>query len=136
MNDTDKTAGSDCPAATGSAFSLAQVLSITTGRLCCDMGGVYEILNHVTGDNIFTHVFMRAIRFAAPLILEQFPELEAAGKESSLQRLADEIEAAREPMDGVKAWLAALGLRDQYEITSHADAWLSMDPLEELESIP
>ncbi len=36
-------------------FPLAQVLSITTGRLFCDMDGIYEILNFLTNDNLFTH---------------------------------------------------------------------------------
>jgi hypothetical protein len=117
----------------GSAvFPLGHVLSITTSRLCCDMGGVYEILNHVTGDNLFTHVLPRACRFAAPLILEQHPELAAAGTEAEMQRLTDEIAASKTPMDGIRAWLAGLPLKAEYEIAPHVDKWEAKHPLADL----
>jgi hypothetical protein len=96
------------------------------------MGGVYEILNHVTGDNLFTHVLPRACRFAAPLILDQHPQLAAAGTAEELAKLDAAIKAAETPMDGVRAWLATLPLPADYEIACHADAWLSLDPMAEL----
>ena len=91
---------------TEKTFPLAQVLSVTTGRLLCDMDGIYEILNHITGDNLFTHVLPRACRFAAPLILEDHPELKYAE--------------------------AGLPLAKEWTIKSYADKWVSQDPLEEL----
>lgn len=58
------------------AFALAQILSITTGRLLCeDIGAVYDILNYMTGDNLFTHQLPRASDEARPAILAQHPEL-------------------------------------------------------------
>ena len=113
-------------------FSLAQVISITTGILCCEIGGVYEILNHITGDNLYTHALPRAGNFAEPLILQQYPELEAAGTGEVLQRLKDEIKAADEPVEGINVWLAKLDLPESFMIRSHADDWLSMNPVEEL----
>lgn len=56
-------------------FTLGEVLSITDGRLMCDMGGVYRILNHMTGDNLFTHQLPRAARECKPFLLKQFPQL-------------------------------------------------------------
>lgn len=117
------------------SFPLGHVLSVTTGRCCCDVSGIYEILNHVTGDNLFTHVIPRAIRFAGPLILAEYPELAAAGSEAEMNRLSDEVKLAKEPMAGVKKWLSSLNLRSGYEIASHAEVWLSMDPLAELEGM-
>lgn len=39
---------------TAKPFNIADVLSITTGRLVSwqGIGGVYTILNHMTGDNL------------------------------------------------------------------------------------
>jgi hypothetical protein len=113
-------------------FPLSFVLSITTSRLCCDIGGVYEILNHVTGDNLFTHVLPRACRFTAPLILEQYPELASAGTQEALAKLDAEIKAAKTPMDGVRKWLSVLSLKSKYAIASHSDKWESKDPLTDL----
>lgn len=114
------------------AFQISQVLSITTGRLCCDMGGVYEILNFVTGDELYTHVLPRACRFAGPLILEQFPELAKAGTEESLRMLDSDIVKAKAPMDGVRKWLTDLPLKQEYEIATHADKWEMKHPLADL----
>jgi hypothetical protein len=116
-------------------FPLGEVLSVTTGRCCCEMSGIYEILNHVTGDNLFTHSIPRAIIFAAPLILKQYPELATAGTEAEMQRLSDEVKLAKQPMAGVRKWLSGLKLRTEYEMASHADVWLSIDPLAELEGM-
>ena len=63
-------------------FTLGQVLSITTGKLLCEIGGVYKILNHMTGDNLFTHQLPRASRECAPHLLTQFPHLAAINAES------------------------------------------------------
>lgn len=126
-------------------FSLGVVLSATTGRLLCDFGGVYEIMNHVTGDNLFTHVLPRAFKFAAPLIKAQYPELEAAETPENLAKLdaliADAIARSEKPIAGCQAWLdwmmepVACGFAKEYSIASHADKWLQRHPLEELESM-
>lgn len=56
-------------------FTLGEVLSVTTGTLLCDIGRVYAILNHMTGDNLYTHQLPRASRECAPYLLKQFPQL-------------------------------------------------------------
>lgn len=58
-------------------FPIGQVLSASSGRLMCDMEGVYEILNFLTGDNLFTHQLPRAFRECQPHILRQHPQLAA-----------------------------------------------------------
>jgi hypothetical protein len=63
-------------------FTLGQVLSITTGKLLCEIGGVYAILNHMTGDNLYTHQLPRASRECAPHLLKQFPQLAAVNAEN------------------------------------------------------
>ena len=58
-------------------FHLGDVLSITTGRLVSPrhMDGVYDILNFMTGDNLFTHQLPRASDECKPHLLAQFPQL-------------------------------------------------------------
>ena len=61
------------------AFHLGDVLTITTGRLVSPdhMGGVYNILNFMTGDNLFTHQLPRAMDECQPALLAQHPQLRA-----------------------------------------------------------
>lgn len=121
-------------------FTLAQMLSITTGRLCCDMDGIYEILNHVTGDNLFTHVLPRARRFAAPLLLKAHPELQPANAcLSNLDKwiAADKTERKTEC---IKIWLAELkimfpAMDKPFAVESYGDSWLSLDPISEPEGM-
>src|SRR6266853_3142795 len=56
-------------------FPLGVILSITHGALLCEMEQVYEILNFMTGDNLFTHQLPRARTVAAPDLFRQFPDL-------------------------------------------------------------
>lgn len=119
-------------------FTLAQVLSITTERLLCDIGGVYEILNHITGDSLFTHQLPRAGRFAAPLLLELYPELQRATDELGFldTRLAIAKDEKQKPQVAIQAWLNWLAFPHVYlEIPSYADRWLSLDPVGELEGM-
>lgn len=58
-------------------FDLGDVLSVTTGKLVSPtkIRGVYEILNYMTGDNLFTHQLPRASRECEPELLRQHPQL-------------------------------------------------------------
>jgi hypothetical protein len=59
------------------SFHISDVLSATTGRLVSSrhMEGVYDILNFVTGDNLYTHQLPRAMRECEPWLRTQFPTL-------------------------------------------------------------
>jgi hypothetical protein len=77
-------------------FHLGDVLSITTGILMSPrkMDGVYDILNFMTQDNLFTHQLPRASQECAPFLLEQHPQLkgiviEGVTTENFKQRLED-----------------------------------------------
>ena len=61
------------------AFHLGDVLTITTGRLVSPrhMDGVYDILNFMTGDNLFTHQLPRAMDECQGPLLAQHPDLAA-----------------------------------------------------------
>jgi hypothetical protein len=58
-------------------FPLADILSITTGRLLSrdHIGGVYRILNYLTGDDLFTHQLPRAAQACRPSLFAQHPQL-------------------------------------------------------------
>lgn len=58
-------------------FDLADVLSITTGILLSDrkMDGVYDILNFMVGEDLFSHQLPRARDAVLPSLLQQFPQL-------------------------------------------------------------
>lgn len=58
-------------------FDLGDILSITTGLLVSPrhMEGIYEILNFMTGDNLYTHQIPRARRECGPVLLLQHPQL-------------------------------------------------------------
>lgn len=58
-------------------FHLGDVLSITTGKLMSPrlIEGVYDILNFMTRDSLFTHQLHRARNECAPHLLRQHPQL-------------------------------------------------------------
>ena len=85
----------------GRTFHLGDVLTITTGRLVSPrhMDGVYDILNWMTGDNLFTHQLPRAADECQGPLLAQHPDLAAVVAPDSFGS-RDEAEA------NVAAWLA------------------------------
>lgn len=64
-------------------FPIGAVLTVTTGKLLCeDIGLLYELLNFMTGDSIYTHQLPRVSDECKPYLLRQFPALasvDAAG---------------------------------------------------------
>ena len=58
-------------------FHLGDILSITTGRLVSPrhIEGVYDILNYMTGDSLFTHQLPRASEECRPYLLMEMPWL-------------------------------------------------------------
>ena len=58
-------------------FHIGDVLSITTGHLVSPRGmeGIYDILNFMTGDNLFTHQLPRASEECKPYLLAQHPQI-------------------------------------------------------------
>ena len=74
-------------------FHLGDVLSITTGRLVSSrhIDGVYDILNFMTGDNLFTHQLPRASRECEPYLLMQFPQLATPEMDAAVAKLDKEL---------------------------------------------
>ena len=80
----------------GQVFDLGTVLSITSERLLTNIGNVYNILNFMTGDNLYTHQLPRASEQCAPSILALYPELIILGRKA-----ANEVH-----VDNWEVWLA------------------------------
>lgn len=59
------------------SFHLGDVLSITDGHLVSPegIGGVYQILNYMTGDDLYTHQIPRVMDECRPHLLQQHPHL-------------------------------------------------------------
>jgi hypothetical protein len=89
------------------SFALADVLSITTRRLVTSrhMEAVYDILNWMTDDNLFTHQLPRAARECGPWLLRWFPELATATEQLPV---LDTLIAANGPEAGCAAWVSML----------------------------
>jgi hypothetical protein len=60
-------------------FHLGDILTITTGRLVSPrhVDGIYDILNWMTSDNLFTHQLPRAMDECQGPLLSQHPDLAA-----------------------------------------------------------
>lgn len=59
-------------------FHLGDILSITTGALVSSRGmeGVYDILNYMSGDDLYTHQLPRVARECEPSLRAQHPDLD------------------------------------------------------------
>lgn len=111
---------------THKTFTLGEVLSITTGKLLCDMDGVYEILNHLTGDNLYTHQLPRASRHCKPFILAQLPDL------SSETMAGVTVDNWKARLD---AAIKKYGNEFTLDATACSAAWVSRNPLSEMVEI-
>lgn len=107
-------------------FHLGDILSITTGRLMPPngIGGVYRILNHLTGDDLMTHQLPAATEAMAPYLIAQLPELAAVDPPEQFDGVAH-----------VESWLAEQVAEhgEWHEITAPSSAlWGEHDPIQEL----
>lgn len=59
-------------------FPTPDVLSTVTGRLMGGIDGVYNVLNWMTGESMFTHQLPRVSREARPVLLAMHPTLQQA----------------------------------------------------------
>jgi hypothetical protein len=105
-------------------FATVDVLSTITGRLMGDIGGVYEVLNWMTGESVFTHQLPRIGREATPVVVAAHP---------TLQQAVDEAEQVNQ--ENYKEWRQRW--EDRYGPTIAvpkfgADTHESIDPMSEL----
>lgn len=107
------------------AFHIGDLLSISTGALVSPehIGGVYKILNHLTGDNLMTHQLPLACGAVLPDLLAQHPWLDGitapdfGGSETA-----------------VKAWVEEQGAEHGlvHPVAAAPNSWGRHDPLQDL----
>ncbi len=110
---------------TTAVFPLAHVLSIVTGRLVCEMGGIHQILNHITGDYLLPHEIPNASQFAALLLHERFPDLRIASEPAHQDRLNALLATEEDQLAARQSWCESLPLPQTLEIPVWANAWSS-----------
>jgi len=106
-------------------FSTGAVLTVIGGRLLCGMSEVYEILNFLTGDEIYTHQIPRAFDWAKERLLKQFPGLR-------------DIDFSNVGSENHKEFLSDLEDKHGVEMVVHAienSDWNSINPIEELKQM-
>lgn len=100
-------------------FKLEVVLSAIQGVLLCEIGEVYEVLNFLTGDNLFTHQLPRAGHVCRIPVFKQHPFLK-------------EIDTSDINPENWKEKLAAIKVKYPNEIKlSPIENWTHIDPIAE-----
>lgn len=66
-------------------FHIGDILSVTTGKLVSlrHVDGIYDLLNWMTGESVFTHQIPRISREARPVIIAFHPQLQQASDEAN-----------------------------------------------------
>lgn len=106
-------------------FHIGDVLSITHERLVSPrlIEGVYDILNYMTGDNLFTHQLPRAGRECKEPLLAQHPQLR-------------EVDSSGVNGSNWKTWLAEQSAKyGEYLDVTPLKEWTHVDPILEAEAM-
>ena len=105
-------------------FDLGAILNITTKRLFTSMEDVYEVLNYLTGDSIYTHQLSRVMPIAKAYVLSLHPELTGVGDTVEINSFDDAKAFIKEQKKvfGNKLPLSPMGKTDGYSY---------VDPIEE-----
>jgi len=70
-------------------FHLGAVLSMTTGKLLCQIDDIYKIAQHLAGQPVWTHQLGRVMTESKQHLLAQFPALVAVtGNEVTAENFA------------------------------------------------
>lgn len=118
-------------------FHLGDVLSITHRRLVSPrhLEGVYDVLNYMTGDNLYTHQLGRAAQRCKPVLLRQHPALRSQHLHNEIDRLRKMLDVVPRGSKGllITGWLMKLYSRYGEWLTVRPIAdWTHQNPMEEL----
>lgn len=99
-------------------FPLRTVLSVVTGRLLTErkssddngIGNIYEILDWMTDDSVYTHTIPRFIDECKPYLLQWFPTLQVAINDLHIldEMLAGAKQGSGDPDDGIQTYIGWL----------------------------
>ena len=111
-------------------FDLGTILTITTNRLFTNMEDVYEILNYLTGDTIYTHQIPRVIPIAKTYVLSLYPELTGVGDTVEINSF-DDVKAfinEQKKVFGDELPLSPMGKTDGYSYVDPIEEVIDMTP--------
>ncbi len=104
-------------------FDLGTVLTITSGRLFTNMDNVYDILNYLSNDEIYTHQIPRVMKVAQVHVLGRYPQLDGVGKDVIINSEQD-VKAFIDEQKGIYG--DSFGLSPMTE-----EMYQHIDPIEE-----
>lgn len=106
------------------SFHISDVLTAVTGKLYSlrHMEGVYDIMGHLSGEDLMTHQLVRAFKVFTPVLAERFPELAAI--------TAPDVTNTKQLEEFIAQVASDHG--EFIELEPLNDIWESIDPLEEL----
>lgn len=127
-------------------FHIGDLISLSTDRLVSPrhMDGLYDILNYMTGDNLWTHQLPRACDVCRPHLHEQHPWLEDPEIQTiaigELMRMLESpnIKSQDDAMKLVMGWLSKLASTygEMHAITPlEKGVWNHIDPVDEAVTI-
>ena len=131
-------------------FHFSDVLSITTGRLVSTrhIEGVYDILNWMTSDSLFTHQLGRASQECSPVLCSLYPSLSEEALSVELEQLSAGMKDGDSKSDRerwISAWLAGVRVKAKDILFSDGDMLpvprlkdgqhLHINPVEELKAM-
>lgn len=125
-------------------FHISDIISVTTGRLVSSrhIEGIYDILNFMTEDNLFTHQLPRAMKDCEPSLRRQFPQL--FPDQPVMSKCLQELDNQREGINGkdltkaINEWVECVritfGLPEHLQVEPlHTGEHQEIDPIQELE---
>lgn len=117
-------------------FHVGDLLSVTDGRLVSPshIGGVYEVVDFVTGEAHLTHQLPRVCETVRPWLLEQYPWLADVVFDFDVPDGADREDAERI----VFGWLAGVSARygEMHEVTPMPlGMYVGREPIAELQEL-
>lgn len=107
-------------------FATADIVSAATGIMCSrSMDDIYQIMNYLTGDNLFTHQLPRALRVCKEHVKKQCPWV-------------DTLDPTAITVDNYEQWRRAADLKvgAEHELQPlPPGVWESKDPIQELKDM-
>lgn len=113
------------PTAGSPLWTTGEIVSAGTGRLCCPMERVYAIMNHLTGQNLYTHQLPKAFKDCQQWVLKQHPWLATLDESECTSKTWEKWLAEAEKKAGAT----------QHQLDPMPGGVEQRDPVEELQEI-
>jgi hypothetical protein len=121
-------------------FHLGDVLSVITGRLVSPRGmeGIYDILNFLSSEELFTRQLPRAARECKPFLLDQYPQFGTPEIDEAINILDRRLEGVKDEnrkqvvLEWLKEQVEKYGEMFEVKQPPHKLNEEAKDPIEEL----